>query len=251
MFIGTAIELDSVTRRFGPQTAVNALSLRVASGAIFALLGPNGAGKSTTMRMLAGLLPPQEGRICIFEKEMDADDLARKQQTGVLLDGLGLFEDLSIREHLELTRTLYTIDEDAYAQRSEELLRCLELQAAAHRPVRNDSYGMRKKTALAMALLPNPALLLLDEPFEGLDPVMATTLKTALRRAAAAGTTVFITTHMLRTIEDLATDFGILREGHLLTAGTLAALRAQQKSLEEIYLSHFVEPDLESFAWLG
>lgn len=251
MPIYTAIELEHVTRRFGSQTAVDALSLRVATGSIFALLGPNGAGKSTTMRMLAGLLPAQEGQIRIFEKEINPDDLERKRSTGVLLDGLGLFEDLTIGEHLDLTHRLYAIDEAAYAQRSEELLRCFELQAAAQRPVRNGSYGMRKKTALAMALLPNPALLLLDEPFEGLDPVMATALKSALRRAATAGTTVFITTHMLRTVDDLATDFGILREGHLVAAGTLAALRAQQKSLEEIYLSHFVEPNAESFAWLG
>ena len=251
MLADAALHLRHLTKRYGGVAVVDRLDLEVPSGVVFGFLGPNGAGKSTTLKMMTGVLTPDEGEVCFGPLSMARDSLAAKRLIGSVADNLALFEYLTIWEHLDLIRSLYDLSEQSFRLRARQLLELLDLAADASKPVRRASYGMRKKTALAMALLPNPKFLILDEPFEGLDPVMATSVKRALRQAAARGTTVFLTTHMLDAVADLLTHYALLRQGVLLAQGTTAALAQANTTLTAEYLRHFGQAEAEDLAWLG
>jgi ABC-2 type transport system ATP-binding protein len=246
-----AIHLKNLTKRYAAATVVRQLCLEVPCGTIFGFLGPNGAGKSTTIKMMTGLAAPDDGDAFIMGKSIREDELAVKQMIGVVPDDLALFEHLSIWEHLDLVRALFDLDDDVFRHRSAQLLQLLDLSADARQLARHCSYGMRKKTSLAMALLPNPRVLILDEPFEGLDPVMAVTVKRALRSAAGKGTTVFLTTHVLNAVNDLVQQYGIIRAGALVAQGDAATLARQGLTLEDAYLMQFVLPESAELEWLG
>jgi ABC-2 type transport system ATP-binding protein len=201
--------------------------------------------------MMAGLIAPDCGEALLMGLRVEADAVEVKRCIGVVPDDLALFEYLSIWEHLDLIRSLYDLNDEQFRHRSAQLLDLLELAADANQLVHNCSYGMRKKTSLAMALLPNPKILILDEPFEGLDPVMCVTVKRALKRAANHGTTVFLTTHVLSAIEGLVNRFGILRAGVLVAEGEAAELECQGVTLEQFYLEQFPPPDGKGLEWLG
>lgn len=245
-----AIYLDGLTKRYGTSVVVDRLSLSIPSGTIFGFLGPNGAGKSTTIKMMTGLIVPSDGDAFIRGHSVRRDSMAVKREVGVMPDGLALFEHLSIWEHLELVRAACDLDREEYSRRSAQLLDLLDLSIDSHRLAKHCSYGMRKKTALAMALLPSPKVLILDEPFEGLDPVMTVSLKHALKRAAQAGITVFITTHVLPIVEDLVQQYGILKAGKLVAQGDTATLSRSGLTLEVAYLQNFSIPAEAGLEWL-
>ena len=251
MTTGGAIQLRNLTKRYGGVTVVDRLNLEISSGSIFGFLGPNGAGKSTTIKMMTGVVTPDAGDVFIGKASIRQDDVAVKRMIGVVSDNLALFEYLSIWEHLDLVRSLFEIEADAFKERSTQLLHLLDLSASAGMPARQASYGMRKKTALAMALLPNPKVLILDEPFEGLDPVMAISIKHALKRASSKGTTIFLTTHMLDTVDNLVSHYGIVSQGALVAQGTMKELADAGKTLRTEYLGHFKGPSDGELAWLG
>src|SRR5579859_7950322 len=245
-----AIELDRLSKSYSRFRAVDRLSLQVPSGAVFGFLGPNGSGKSSTVKMMTGVLSPDEGDARILGKSVRLEPVPVKRSIGVLLDGLGLFEYLTIWEHLDIVRAVFDLNGAEFTHRSRQLLRMLDMVPDAGKLIREASYGMRKKTGLAMALLPNPDLLILDEPFEGLDPVMTAEVKSALRSAASNGKTVFLTTHMLGMVSDLLTHYAILRSGRILAQGAVDALSQAGITLEEHYLSHFADQPKEDLAWL-
>ncbi len=246
-----AIRLDRLTKRYGTNVVVDHLSLAVPSGTIFGFLGPNGAGKSTTIKMMTGLLAPDEGGAYILGHSVQRNNLMVKSSIGVVPDGLALFEHLSVWEHLEVVGAAYDLDAADYNIRSVQLLKLLDLYADANRLAKHCSYGMRKKTALAMALLARPKVLFLDEPFEGLDPVMTVSVKHALKRASQAGITVFITTHVLAVVSDLVQQYGILKAGKLVAEGDAAGLRRDGLTLESAYLNEFEIPEEAGLEWLG
>lgn len=246
-----AIELDALSKSYSGSPAVDRLSLRVPAGAIFGFLGPNGSGKSTTVKMMSGALSPDFGDARILGRSVRQEDVAVKKTIGILTDGIALFEYLTIWEHLDLVRSLFDIGGSEFAHRSMQLLRMFDLAQDAGKLIREASYGMRKKTGLAMALLPNPEVLLLDEPFEGLDPVMTAGTKAALKAAASKGKTVFLTTHMLGTVGDLLSHYAIVRTGRLLVEGSIDSLRNLGITLEEHYLTCFSDQQKEDLAWLG
>jgi ABC-2 type transport system ATP-binding protein len=248
---GNAIQLRNLTKRYGHVAVVDCLNLEVLPSSIFGFLGPNGAGKSTTIKMMTGIVAPDEGDALIGGSSIRHEDITVKRKIGVVPDNLALFEYLSIWEHLDLIRSLYEIEVAAFEERSVQLLHLLELSRDAGKLVRQASYGMRKKTALAMALLPNPDVLILDEPFEGLDPVMVACLRRALKRAASRGTTVFLTTHMLEAVEDLLSHYGILRSGVLVAQGAMKGLADEGRTLQATYLEQFENPSAGELAWLG
>ncbi len=161
------ISCRGLTKQFGGFTAVDRLTLEVPTGAICACLGPNGAGKSTTLKMLSGLLEPSSGEAVICGLHVSTRSLALKRRIGVLPENLGLFDDLTVKEHLLLTGEVYGLTSAVAKVRTEQLLNALGLAPARDVFASHCSHGMRKKTAFAMALLPNPEALLLDEPFEG------------------------------------------------------------------------------------
>lgn len=246
-----AIELLSLSKMYGGVPVVDGVSLRILPGTIFGFLGPNGAGKSTTVKMMAGLITPSGGECRIMGKAIQRDALAIKKMIGVVPDGLALFEYLSIWEHLDLIRDAFDLSASDFKQRSAQLLQLLDLTGDVNQLAKRCSYGMRKKTSLAMALLPNPKVLILDEPFEGLDPVMTVTVKRALRRAAEKGTTVFLTTHVLHAVDDLVQQYGIIRDGKVVSEGRLATLHREGVTLEDAYSRYFEIPEEAGLEWLG
>ncbi len=242
------ISCRSLTRSFGEFTAVDRLSLEVERGAICALLGPNGAGKSTTVKMLTGLLAPSSGDVSVCGIDVARDPVGIKRRIGVLPEELGLFDDLTIEEHLEMTGQIYGIRRKVVHERSEQLLRVLSLTDGRSTFAGSCSHGMRKKTALAMALLPNPDVLFLDEPFEAIDPVTSAVMRDLLVNAARRGITVFLTSHILPVVERIATQFVIIRAGQIVWNSAAGELT---EPLEDLYFRLAESPALEDLTWLG
>ena len=227
------ISLKNLTRRFGDFVAVDDVTFEVPPGAIWALLGPNGAGKSTTLKMLAGLLPPTSGSAVVDGRNPSEAGPEFKRSLGVLPEGLALFDDLTVEEHLALTGGVYGLSRGQTVARSEELLTRLDLLDGRRRFARACSFGMRKKTALAMALLPEPRIMLLDEPFETVDPVAAIEVRKLLTEIASRGTTILISSHMLSVVEKVAGHFLIMRAGRIVWQSAAGGIAS---SLDEIYL---------------
>jgi ABC-2 type transport system ATP-binding protein len=242
------ISCRNLTRRFGDFTAVDRLSFEIPAGAICAFMGPNGAGKSTTVNMLTGLLAPTSGDATVAGLGIATGGVALKQRIGVLPANLGLFDDLTVEEHLVLTGDVYGIPRDEAQARAAQLLAVLDLEHGRNVFAGQCSSGMRKKTALAMALLHNPQVLFLDEPFEAVDPFTSRAIAEILTRAARRGATIFLTSHILSTIERLATRFIVIRGGRIVWDATPADLR---KPLEDTYFELIQYPPVEDLEWLG
>src|SRR5689334_22126834 len=215
-----AIEAHSLTKTFGAVTAVRSVTLRVPSGTIFAFLGPNGSGKSTTVKLLTGLLPRTAGEARVNGRLVSVDDLELRRDIGILPEDDALFPDLTIWEHLELCGRLYGLERHEGDARAIQLLRHLDLEQGRTTIVEKASFGMRKKCALAMALLHNPRVLFLDEPFEGIDPGSSRNIKDLLVVLARKGVTIFLTSHILEVVERLVEHFAIIIDGEVVCAQT-------------------------------
>lgn len=235
-----AIATLGLTRTFGQKVAVNGLTLAVRRGEFFGFLGPNGAGKSTTIKMLVGLLRPSSGTAWVGGVDVWRDPIRAKMQMGVLPEQLNLYDRLSGRELIQFAGRLYDLPRDEVNHRTEALLNVLMLGDDADKLVIDYSVGMRKKVALAAALIHRPTVLFLDEPFEGIDPVSSRVIADILRDLTASGTTIFFSSHILAVVERLCTRVGIIKQGQLIAEGTLADLRqragASGGSLEDVFL---------------
>lgn len=235
-----AIELDAVTKSFGGKVAVDALTLSVPAGSFLGLLGRNGAGKSTTIKLITGLLRPTSGRVRVLGLDLDADPIAVKRQIGVMPEDTGLLDRLTGRQYLEFVGRMYGLPDAEIRRRQEELFETLDLSAGPRTLLCDYSYGMRKKVALSAALIHAPRLVLLDEPFEGIDPLTGKTIKEILLSLRKKGVTVLLTSHILEIVEKLCPTVAIIDSGRLMGFGTLEELRERQggeaKSLEEIFL---------------
>jgi ABC-2 type transport system ATP-binding protein len=233
-----AIETQGLTRHFGAMRAVDGLDLRVESGQFFGFLGPNGAGKSTTIKMLTGLLAPTSGTMRVLGVDLADGDNARsiKRRIGVMPEDLALFDNLTAREHLTFIGRMYRLPLTLVRERCEELLAMMDLTGEEDKITLEYSHGMKKKLALAAALLPNPDLLFLDEPFEGVDAVASRMLRDTLKRFVQRGATVFLTSHVLEIVEKLCTDVGIIARGRLVQQASMDEIR-QTGSLEERFLA--------------
>lgn len=242
------ISCRAVRRDFGDFTAIHDLSLEVAPGAICSLLGPNGAGKSTTIKVLTGLLPLTGGTAQVAGYDVNDDLQELKGCIGVVPDDLGLFDDLTVAEHLSLTGAVHQLGAHTARHRTEQLLNVLDLAHFGDRFVSACSHGVRKKTALAMALLPNPKVLFLDEPFEGVDPVTSRTICGLLQQAAERGTTVLLTTHSLFLAESIASQFIVMLDGRLVWNVSAADFSGP---LEQHYLDLVEQVEAGEVDWLG
>jgi ABC-2 type transport system ATP-binding protein len=242
------ISCHHLTRRFGGFTAVDNISFELPAGSICAFMGPNGAGKSTTVNMLTGLLEPTSGDATVAGLSITGGGLELKRKIGVLPANLGLFDDLTVEEHLTLTGDVYGLKRDTTRERAAQLLRVLDLEHGRDVFASRCSSGMRKKTALAMALIYNPPVLFLDEPFEAIDPMTSRTISDLLTTVARRGTTVFLTSHILSTIERTATHFMVIRGGQIVWQATAGEMTG---SLEEKYFELIGYPEVERLEWLG
>jgi len=221
-----AISTGNLTRRFGDLVAVEDVNLRVAPGQFFGFLGPNGAGKSTTIKMLTGLLAPTAGRIQILGLDLVTNMVEVKRQIGVVPEGMALFGRLTASEYLNFVGRMYGLGRETAAKRTSELLAFMQLTDQPRTLVTDYSHGMKKKLALAAAVIHGPKVLFLDEPFEGVDAIAAGTLKAMLQRMIARGATVFLTSHVLEIVERLCSHVGIIHRGRLVAQGSLEDLRA-------------------------
>ncbi len=225
-----AIVTENLTRRFGELVAVDQINLAVGAGQFFGFLGPNGAGKSTTIRMLTGLLEPTAGRIVILGTDLQQDPVEVKRQIGVVPEGLALFDRLTGSEYLNFVARMYGLDRATAAQRTQELLEFMQLADRPKTLIADYSHGMRKKLALAAAVIHGPKILFLDEPFEGVDAIAAGTLKNMLNRMIARGATIFLTSHVLEIVERLCSHVAIIHKGKLVAQGSVEELRSGVES---------------------
>jgi ABC-2 type transport system ATP-binding protein len=232
-----AIETHQLTRFFDGFCAVRGIELRVERGTFYGFLGPNGAGKSTTIKMLTGLLAPSDGEVLVLGKNMLdlRESLQAKSRVGVIPEDLALFDNLTAREYLTFIGRMHLLPRDTIRSRIGELLPLLDLAGEEKKLSMEYSHGMKKKLALAAALLPNPDLLFLDEPFEGIDAVTSRTVRDLLKGFVARGSTVFLTSHVLDVVEKLCTHVGIIVKGDLVEQAPLDAIR-QGSSLEDRFL---------------
>lgn len=237
-----AVVTRGLVRTFDQKVAVNNLNLTVRAGEFFGFLGPNGAGKSTTIKMLTGLLRPTSGDVWVSGVDVWRDPLRARSLMGVLPEYLNLYERLSGREFVTFSGHMYGVPAADVRRRTEELLNVLDLVGDADKLIVDYSVGMRKKVALAAAIIHRPRVLFLDEPFEGIDPVSSRVIRDILHELTRSGTTIFFSSHIMEVVERLSTRVGIINQGVLVAEGTLQELRqrasgdSKDASLEDIFL---------------
>jgi ABC-2 type transport system ATP-binding protein len=234
------IRLDHVTKEYGLKVAVKDLSLDIPAGELFAFLGPNGAGKTTTIKMMCGLLFPTSGRVYIGGHDMQHDGEEARRLLAYVPDQPFLYEKLTGREFLQFVADMYGLSPEVARARMNEVIELFQLADFVDELTERYSHGMRQRTVFASALVHEPRVLIVDEPTVGLDPRSVRLLKDLLRKKADQGTTIFLSSHSLDVVEELADRIAIISQGRLIGCGTLEALRTQAAvdgSLEDVFLT--------------
>ena len=248
---GAAVEIRGLAKLFDDKVAVDRINLTIPSGSFYGLVGRNGAGKTTTISMVTGMLQPTEGTALIRGIDMWAEPLKAKAHLGVLPDGVHLFDKLTGEQLITYSGYLHGIDKETVASRVKDLLAAMDLTDAAGRAVADYSAGMTKKIALAAALIHAPSVLILDEPFEAVDPVSAANIQDILRGFVASGGTVVISSHVMDLVQRLCDHVAIMDSGRILAAGTVDEVRAGT-SLEERFVQLVGgRTSSEGLSWLG
>ncbi len=234
------IEVSDLTKCYASGAGIHDLSFSVARGELFVFLGPNGAGKSSTIKILTGLIAPDSGFARVAGKDVARERLALKSLIGYMAENPFLYDKLTGREFLRFMADIFNVSRKQREIRSSELFGAFELDGAADQLIETYSQGMRQKIALSGVLIHEPEVLFLDEPTNGLDPRSARVVKDVLRQICDRGATVFMTTHVLETAEQMCDRVGILDQGGLVAIGSLSELRNNyglpSASLERIFL---------------
>lgn len=230
-----ALDIINLVKVFGQQAAVDGVNLTVPRGSFYGLVGRNGAGKTTTLSMATGLLKPTAGQVLVGGLDVWANPLDAKRRVGVLPDGVRLFDKLTGEQLLTYAGRLHGLDKATVAERTRDLLIAMDLTGAAGRKVADYSAGMTKKIALACAMIHAPSLLVLDEPFEAVDPVSASNIQDILKAYVAGGGTVIISSHVMDLVQRLCDHVAIMNAGRILASGTVEQVRGGA-SLEERFV---------------
>src|SRR5215472_10583623 len=246
-----AIEVRDLSKIYGFKAAVYGLTFSVPHGCFFGFLGPNGAGKTTTIRMLMGLAPPTSGSISLLGMPMPERAIEIKQQIGLVPDETLLFDHLTGGEFIEFVGRIYGLERPVAKERASELLDLFELRDARNKLISEYSKGMRKRTAMAAALIHRPRLFLMDEPFEGVDAMGARLMKDILLEQVRRGATIFLTSHVLEVVERLCDRVAIINEGKLVLEDSMEKLRRSAETLEDAFVRAVgVERTMETLDWL-
>ena len=246
-----AIQVRDLRKVYGEKAAVDGLSLTVPRGCFFGFLGPNGAGKTTTIKMLMGLAPATSGSIELLGLPMPERALEIKQQIGLVPDESLLFDHLTGGEFIEFVGRLYGLDRAVARQRAAELLELFELSDSGRKLINEYSKGMRKRVAMAAALIHRPQLYLMDEPFEGVDAVGARLMKDILLEQVRHGSTIFLTSHVLEVVERLCDRVAIINQGKLVLEGSMDEMRRASETLEDAFVRAVgVDRTAETLDWL-
>ncbi len=246
-----SIETENLTKIYGQKTVVKNLSLFIKKGEIFTLLGANGSGKSTIVKMLTGLLKPTNGDAKILGDSVLAENIELKKVIGVLPESLALFDGLSIWEHIILAGEVYNLSGRETVFRGEQLLKYLDLWEDKFTRVENCSFGMKKKCSLALALIHNPKIVFLDEPFEGVDPISSKNIREAILYSSTKGCTFFITSHSLEIMEQITDSFAIISHGEIIFQSDIESLKVENKTLQTIYFEYVGHDLTGNLEWLG
>ena len=234
------IEITNVTKVYGgTKKAVDNISLTIPTGEIIGFIGPNGAGKTTTIKMITGVLNPDEGQILINGKDIVKEPLQAKKEFGIVPDNADIFLRLKGIEYLNFMADMYEVDSQTRKQRIQELAQTFEMESALNDKIISYSHGMRQKIVIMGVLISDPNVWILDEPMTGLDPQSSFQLKEKMREHAHKGKTVFFSTHVLEVAEKLCDKVAIINHGHIVFFGTLEELKQQHPScttLEELFL---------------
>jgi ABC-2 type transport system ATP-binding protein len=235
------IETRGLTMRYGELIALDHLDLKVPQGEFFAFLGPNAAGKTTTIKLITGLIAPTSGTAMIGGYDMQKQPLQAKRQIGYVPDVAEFYDKLTALELMAFVADLFEVPPEKARKRTPELFEQFSLQKYAHQRVENLSHGTKQRLAISTALLHDPAVIVIDEPMIGLDPLNARVVKEELKARSRSGTTVFLSTHLLNVAEELADRIGIINHGKLLVEGTVNEVKNQikgnsRKNLEEVFL---------------
>lgn len=230
-----ALVIRGLRKHFGPKIAVNGINLDVPSGSFYGLVGPNGAGKTTSLSMATGLLRPDAGQVWVHGVDVWAQPLAAKKQLGLLPDGVRLFDRLSGEQLVTYAGLLRGMDRDTVKVRVNDLLETLDLKKDAGTLVVDYSAGMTKKIALASALIHAPSVLVLDEPFESVDPVSSANIRDILNSYVASGGTVIVSSHVMDLVQRMCDHVAVIAGGNVLAAGTVDEVRGN-KSLEDTFV---------------
>lgn len=231
-----AIRVENLRKVYGAKAAVDGLTLTVPRGCFFGFLGPNGAGKTTTIRMLTGLTPPTSGTIELLGLRLPQDELEIKRRIGLVPDESLLFDRLTGAEFLEFAGRMYGLARPVARERARELLALFELDGQPRKLIAEYSKGMRKRLAMAAALIHRPQLFLLDEPFEGVDAIGARLMKDLLLDQVRRGATIFLTSHVLEVVERLCERVAIIHEGKLVAELATGELRQSAATLEDVFV---------------
>jgi ABC-2 type transport system ATP-binding protein len=235
-----AVELKNVTKRYNEITAVDHVNLTIGSGEIFGLLGPNGSGKSTTLKMLLGLVQPDEGSVTVLGNPVKQDPVALKRSVGYVPEAPRLYEFLTGLEYLDFIGDVYSLQPEDKKNRINEYLKALQLEGREGDMINSYSEGMKQKVALISAFLHRPKLLIMDEPLNGLDPRSARIVKEFLQELKRQGVTAILSTHVLEIAQAMCDRIGIMYHGKLEALGNMDELRQMSKlpdsGLEDIFL---------------
>jgi ABC-2 type transport system ATP-binding protein len=231
------VSAEGLQKSYGTFVALQGFSLEVPAGEILALVGPNGAGKTTALKLLAGLLTPTRGRALIGGLDVQRHPLAVKQQTAFLPDQPFLYESLTVAETVRFIAGMHRVPAAALQARAQELLPLFSLEDVLAQRVGELSFGMKSRLVLLLSLLREPRVLIMDEPFFGLDPQTLRLIKQLLRARAARGLAVLLSTHQLPVVEDLADRIAVLHRGRVVALGDLARLQQEHggQRLEEVF----------------
>jgi ABC-2 type transport system ATP-binding protein len=230
------IEFVDAGKRYGGEWAVRGLSCSIQKGEIFGLLGPNAAGKTTTIRMMTGLVKPTEGRVLINGHDVVSDHLRAKSVSGYVPDKTYLYEKLTGREFLAFVSSLYGLKKAAATERIDRLMETMGVKDAGHELIESYSHGMRQRLLFSSALVHNPKVLIIDEPFVGLDPYGIRTIKKLMRDLSSDGVTIFLATHSLHIAQDLCHKAGIIRKGSLAAIVGREDFSGESGGLEEMFI---------------
>lgn len=235
------IEFQNVHKTYagGKVKAVDNLNMTIPNGSVFGFIGPNGAGKTTTIKLLTGILQPDEGVIRLEGLDMKKQPLEAKHTFGFVPDNFEMYDRLTGMDYLHFMADVYGVSKPQRDQHIEKYLELYDLKDAAYQQIRSYSRGMRQKISIIGALIHQPAIWILDEPLSGLDPMSVHVLKQEMRKHCEGGRTVFFSTHVLDVAEKLCDEIGIIRQGSLIAKGSLDELMQNDKvtSLEDLFLN--------------
>lgn len=229
------LEIKNLTKKYGNKVVVDNLSLSIAAGDIYGFIGHNGAGKTTTIKSVTGIIPFDQGEIYIDGKSILKDPLMCKQVTAYIPDNPDLYEHLTGIQYLNFIADIFKIDSDTRYQRIDKYAKLFEIEQNLGDLLSTYSHGMKQKVAIISALVHHPKLLILDEPFVGLDPKSALALKNTMKELCGDGTAIFFSTHVLDVAEKLCTKVAIIKEGKLIASGSMEDIKGDS-SLENVFM---------------